>query len=174
VVAVLVTGMSGTGKSAALAELARRGSRVADTDHDGLGVERWNADEHRVEQLWDEERVDALLAGHEDARPGEPLFVGGCVSNQGRFSARFAAVVLLSAPTEVLLERLATRTTNGFGRSSADRERVLADLAAAEPRIRAAADAEIDTRAPVAEVADRLLAIARGVGPARGTTGRSS
>jgi len=32
---VLVTGMSGTGKSSALAELARRGYRVVDTDDPG-------------------------------------------------------------------------------------------------------------------------------------------
>ncbi len=37
-----------------------------------------------------------------------------------------------------------------------------------EPLLRAAADAEIDTRAPVAEVADRLLAVARrGAGSGR-------
>ena len=160
-VAVLVTGMSGTGTSAALDELARRGFPVADTDRSGLGVERWNADDRRVEQLWDEDRVDELLTRHEAARPGEPLFVGGCVSNQGRFYPRFGAVVLLSAPTEVLLERLGTRTSNDFGTTSADRDRILADLAAVEPLLRAGADAEIDTRAPLGEVADRLLAIAR-------------
>jgi len=32
---VLVTGMSGTGKSSALAELSRRGYRVVDTDDPG-------------------------------------------------------------------------------------------------------------------------------------------
>ena len=36
---VLVTGMSGTGKSAALVELARRGHRVVDTDYGGYAVE---------------------------------------------------------------------------------------------------------------------------------------
>jgi dephospho-CoA kinase len=35
VAVVFVTGMSGTGKSAALAELARRGHRVVDTDYGG-------------------------------------------------------------------------------------------------------------------------------------------
>jgi shikimate kinase len=160
VVAVLVTGMSGTGKSTVLAELARRGFRVADTDHDGLGVERWSADEQAMEQLWDEDRVDELLTEHERAHPGQPLFVGGCVSNQGRFYPRFAVVVLLSAPTEVLLERLGTRTTNDFGKSDVERERILADLAAVEPLLRAGADEEIDTRAPVTDVADRLVRIA--------------
>lgn len=160
--------MSGTGKSTVLDALERRGFEVADTDRDGLGVERWSEAEQRLEQLWDEERMDALLTRHETDRPEQPLFVGGCVSNQGRFAARFAAVVLLSVPTDVLLDRLATRTTNGFGRSSADRARVLADLAAVEPLLRASADAEIDTRAPVAEVADRLLALARSRNPRPG------
>ncbi|TFV89250.1 shikimate kinase [Blastococcus sp. CT_GayMR16] len=154
--------MSGTGTSTALAELARRGFRVVDTDYDGLSVESWCAEESRPEQLWREDKIDALLARHENSSPEEPLFVGGCVSNQGRFYRRFAAVVLLSAPVDVLLERLTTRTTNAFGKSSDDRDRVLADLAAVEPRLRAGADAEIDTRAPVAEVADRLVRIARG------------
>jgi dephospho-CoA kinase len=39
VTVVLVTGMSGTGKSAALAELARRGRRVVDTDYGGYAEE---------------------------------------------------------------------------------------------------------------------------------------
>jgi shikimate kinase len=159
--AILVTGMSGTGTSTALAELARRGFRVVDTDSGGYGVEVWSAEESRPEQLWREDRIDELLTRLEQAAAGEPLFVGGCVRNQGRFRSRFAAVVLLSAPVEVVLRRLADRTTNDFGRTGDERERVLADLAAVEPLLRATADAEIDTRAPVAEVADRLVAIAR-------------
>ncbi len=161
VVAILVTGMSGTGTSTALAELARRGLRVVDTDHGGYAVEVWSAEEGRPEQLWREDRIDALLTRHEQDAPGEPLFVGGCVANQGRFRSRFAAVVLLSVPVDVLLDRLASRTTDDFGRTRDQRERVLADLAAVEPLLRAAADAEIDTRTPVAAVADRLVAIAR-------------
>jgi hypothetical protein len=132
-----------------------------DTDHDGFSIETWCPAESRPELLWREDRIDGLLARHEESTPGEPLFVGGCASNQGRFRPRFAAVALLSAPVDVLLERLATRTTNTFGRSSDERERVLADLAAVEPLLRAGADVEIDTRAPVAEVADRLVRIAR-------------
>ena len=160
-VAILVTGMSGTGTSTALAELAHRGFRVVDTDYDGFSVETWSAEESRLEQLWREDRIDELLARHEERAPDEPLFVSGCVSNQGKFYPRFAAVVLLSAPADVLLERLATRVTNDFGKSSDEHERILADLTTVEPLLRAGADAEIDTRAPVAEVADRLARIAR-------------
>jgi hypothetical protein len=61
-----------------------------------------------------------------------------------------------------MLERLATRRTNDFGKSEDERRAILRDLRAVEPLLRAGATAEIDARAPVAEVADRLEAIASG------------
>ena len=148
--AVLVTGMSATGKSTVLDELAGRGHRVVDTDHGG-----W-IDTAGDEPLWREDRMAALLT---EPRP-IPLFVGGCVANQGRFSDRFDAVVLLSAPQETILERLATRTTNEFGKRTDERARILADLREIEPLLRRRATAEIDTRLPLAEVVRRLEEIA--------------
>ena len=147
--AVLVTGMSGTGKSSALAELARRGHRVVDTDYGGW-IER------EAEPLWRENRIDQLLDEHEDG----VLFVSGCVANQGKFYPRFDAIVLLSAPADVILERVVGRSTNDFGKTDSGRERILSDLAAVEPRLRRGATAEIDTRAPLAEVVDALERIA--------------
>jgi dephospho-CoA kinase len=149
VAVVLVTGMSGTGKSSALAELARRGHRVVDTD-DGDWIER------KAEPLWREDRIDELLDEHEDS----VLFVSGCVVNQGKFYPRFDAVVLLSAPADVIVERVRTRDTNDFGKSDAERESILRDLAAVEPLLRAGATDEIDTSASLAEVADELERIA--------------
>ena len=75
---VLVTGMSGTGKSTALVELARRGHRVVDTDYGGLSEEVPTSAGGRG-TLWREERIVALLTEHE----GGMLFVSGCVANQG-------------------------------------------------------------------------------------------
>lgn len=91
--AVLVTGMSGAGKSAALVELARRGHRVVDTTS--------------------------------------------------------------------LLSRLATRTTNPYGKTAEQRATVLREVAEIEPLLRAGATVEIDTRHPVTQVADTLEALAR-------------
>jgi dephospho-CoA kinase len=156
VAVVLVTGMSGTGKSAALAELARRGHRVVDTDSGDYAEEVPSPDEGGWEQLWREDRIHALLDEHEDG----VLFVSGCVANQGTFYPRFDAVVLLSAPVDVLLERVATRETNTFGKSEAERKRILYDLATFEPLLRAGATAEADTRAPLDEVVDALERIA--------------
>src|SRR5207247_785446 len=93
---VLVTGMSGTGKSTALTELRARGFDVVDTDEPGWKEPRGD------EWVWREDRISELLAGDDD---GGALYVSGCVSNQGRFYDRFDAVVLLSAPAEVMLAR---------------------------------------------------------------------
>ena len=153
---VLVTGMSGTGKSAALAELARRGHRVADTDYGGYSEEVPFSGPGGVEQVWRETKIEALLDGHHDG----VLFVSGCVSNQGKFYARFDAVVLLSAPAEVILARVVDRESNVFGKRAAERERILDDLANVEPLLRAGATAEIDTRAALDEVVDALERIA--------------
>jgi dephospho-CoA kinase len=156
VAVVLVTGMSGTGKSAALAELARRGHRVVDTDYGAYSEEVPCSKAGGWEQLWREDRIEALLNGYHD----EVLFISGCVSNQGTFYPRFDAVVLLTAPANVILERVARRESNAFGKRDAERDRILDDLAKVEPLLRAGATAEIDTRAPLDEVVDALESIA--------------
>ena len=152
---VLITGMSGTGKSAALAELERRGHRVADTDY-GDWIEVVRLPDGSLEPLWHEERIDRAARGHSDGA----LFVVGTVANQGKFYPRFDAVVLLSAPLEVILERVASRDSNPFGNTEAERDKIAQDLVAYEPLLRAGATAEIDTRRPLAEVVDELEAIA--------------
>ena len=144
-----MTGMSGTGKSSALAELGRRSFRVVDTDSPTWS--EWAQDEW----LWREDRMAELLAA-EDVRP---LFVSGCMSNQGKFYDRFDAVVLLSAPAEVILDRIEHRTTNDYGKTPAERELVLHHLASVEPRLRATCTHELDASRPLEDVVDALIAI---------------
>jgi len=62
--------------------------------------------------MWREDAIQALLAA-EDA---EVLFVAGCEENQAKFHAQFDHIVLLSAPLETLVERLATRSNNPYGK----------------------------------------------------------
>jgi dephospho-CoA kinase len=157
---VLVTGMSGTGKSTVLIQLAERGHQIVDADDEGWSQELPTADGLGREQLWCEDRMDALLAG----KPSGLLFVAGCASNQGRFYDRFDAVVLLSVPVEVLLKRVGSRDTNTFGKGRAERERILRDVAEVEPLLRATATAELDTRRPLREVVDAIEQLALRVG----------
>jgi hypothetical protein len=60
----------------------------------------------------------------------------------------------------VLLSRIAERTDNPYGKSSDERSRVLRDVSAVLPRLRAGASDEIDTSGPIASVADRLETLA--------------
>lgn len=150
---ILITGLSGTGKSSALHELARLGHTVIDTDEAGWC--EWAQTEYGPGWVWREDRMAALLAGH----TGGVLYVSGCVSNQGRFYPQFDAVVLLSAPRELMLERLATRASNNYGKRAEERQLILEQLDTVEPLLRSSATAEIITSEPLAEVVAQLVAI---------------
>jgi dephospho-CoA kinase len=156
VAVVFVTGMTGTGKSSALNELARRGHRVVDTDYGGWSEHVPCSEWPGWEQLWREDRIDALLRDHHDGT----LFISGTVANQGTFYPRFDAVVLLSASPDLILERVAARDTNNYGKTPAQRDEILHHIATVEPLLRVRATTEIDTSVPLAEVVDLLERIA--------------
>jgi broad-specificity NMP kinase len=152
--------MSGTGKSSALAELGRRGYRVVDTDDPGWREYREDVDStdevHRGEWLWVEDKLAALLDSDDD----RTLFVQGCVRNQSAFYDRFDAVVLLSAPAEVILDRIERRTTNAYGKTAVERAMILDDLANIEPLLRMGCTHELDANRPLDDVVADLIAIA--------------
>jgi broad-specificity NMP kinase len=95
---ILVAGMSGTGKSTALGELAKLGFQVIDTDDQPWS--EWSETDGGY--VWREDLMAELLSRDD----GATLFVSGTVSNQGRFYPTFDAVVLLSAAEDVLLSRI--------------------------------------------------------------------
>jgi dephospho-CoA kinase len=153
---VLITGMSGTGKSTVLKELAMLGHRVVDTDIGGWIVEEQNS--NGAEPVWDLDRIRALLGTHLAGW----LFVAGCVANQRLMYDRFDRIVLLSAPLDVVLARVQSRA-NPFGSTAEDRARIAADLTAFEPLLRAGADHEIVTTAPLATVVAAVEQVAAAV-----------
>lgn len=148
---ILITGMSGAGKSTLLAELARRGVATVDTDYGGYTID---------DRLWHVEKMDALLASHDE------LVVSGTVENQGAFYDRFAAVVLLSAPLETLLERVRARADNGYGKTAEQQDDIRRYTAEVEPLLRRSATHELDGRRPVAELADEVERLMSGGGAA--------
>ncbi|HKW22860.1 MAG TPA: AAA family ATPase [Ktedonobacterales bacterium] len=163
---ILVTGMSGTGKSTVIGELATRGYKAVDADTDeysewvkvvgntsALGSPAWGA----RDWVWREDRMQALLST-EDA---DVLFVSGCAANMRTFLPQFDHVVLLSAPADILVERLRTRTTNSYGKDPEEITRMLELVETVEPLLRRAAGHEIDTSAPLSDVVAALLRLAQ-------------
>jgi adenylate kinase family enzyme len=144
---VLLTGMSGTGKSSVIQGLAARGYKAVDTDNG------WCEPAPDGRQRWRQDAISELLAT-EDA---DVLFVAGCEENQIAFHPRFDVIILLSAPPQILIERLASRMSNPYGKSPGELGRVLDDLEAVEPRLRAAADHEIQTTMPLSDVIAEVL-----------------
>lgn len=145
---ILLTGMSAVGKSTLVALLRDRGWAAVDLD-EGYTTESIGLP---GEVLWLEDRVRELLDG-----PDPVLFVAGCASNQGAFHHDFDRIVLLSAPAEVVRQRLRERDTNDFGKGPGEEEQVLADLAEVEPLLRRVADVEIVTTGPPEEMLGRIL-----------------
>lgn len=146
-----MTGMSGTGKSAALDELRKQGFEIVDTDEPGWT--EWSDEDGGY--VWREERIVELL----DREGGPALYVSGTVSNQGRFYPRFDAVVLLSAPADVLLRRIESRSTNDYGKTADERALILSDLEEVEPLLRATSTHEIDATQPLEVVVAQLIEI---------------
>jgi shikimate kinase len=163
---VLVTGMSGAGKSTVIAALGERGHRAVDTDSDAWS--RWvTLPDGSRDWVWREDAIARLLAEND----AQTLFLAGCKSNQGRFYPQLQAVVLLTAPLEMLLARIDRRDTNPYGKSEAERALVVDHVATVEPLLRRTATHVLDATAPVSALADQLEAIAAA---ARSTTARGS
>ena len=156
--------MSGTGKSSVIAALAARGYRAIDLDCDEWS--EWVTVDGAAAQpgdiwgnrdwVWREQRVRDLLSMETDG----PLFVSGTAANQGKLYPLLDHVILLSAPTHVITERLRTRTNNPYGKHPDELARMLGHIETVEPLLRRRATHEVDTSPPLDEVVDTILRLA--------------
>lgn len=147
---ILITGMSGTGKSTVVSDLAVHGYKSIDLDCDDYSewVDVWDDSqlpgtpvEPEKDWVWREDRVRELLS-NEDAKA---LFVSGCASNMGPFRQQFDHIILLSCNVNEIVRRLQIRETNAYGKQSDEQQRVLMLIETVEPLLRRSADHEIDT-----------------------------
>ena len=148
---VLITGMSGTGKSSVLQRLRQLGYRAVDTDADDFTMTVTSGAE--TERLWREDRIQAMLSATDAA----VTFVSGTCRNQVHFYPQFDHIVLLSAPPSVLVERMACRTTNPYGKKPEEITETLHYVQTVEPLLRRSATLVVDTTAPLEEVVHRIL-----------------
>ncbi|MEU3795189.1 AAA family ATPase [Streptomyces fructofermentans] len=171
---VWVTGNSGTGKSTVCGELRARGHRALDADEDGFShwIDRTTGEVvtdppdpvpegwlHRHGWAIVRERVEALV---EESRPGV-AFLCGSMENEADVRDLFDVVVCLVIDEATLRHRLATRTTNSFGRHPEE----LAAAVMWNPRMRAIHESRgatvLDASRPLTEVVDDVLAAVPGL-----------
>jgi shikimate kinase len=155
---VLITGMSGTGKSVVVAELVVRGYEAYDLDtpewsewidtdpSDGLTPAKGK------DWVWRLDRIQALLS-----RPEGTLFISGCAENMGELFPMIDTVILLSAPLDTIMQRLAARSPGAYGHAMEERRKVAELVETVEPLLRQSADHEIDTRRSVTATVDEIL-----------------
>jgi dephospho-CoA kinase len=143
----LLTGMSGVGKSTIVEALHARGHRAVDTDERAYRIAPDG------DWLWDEREIDRLLSADDVS----VIFIAGCASNQVQFYGRFHQIVLLSAATDVMVERLRSRTNNPYGGTDQELARILSDKATYEPMLRRVAHHEIETDRSLEKIVDEIL-----------------
>lgn len=162
---ILLTGMSGTGKSTVIGALAARGYKAVDADCDEFSewvaftADSDDAADSPVEPdrdwVWRADRIQELLST-EDA---DVLFLSGCAQNMGQFLPQFDHVILLSAPAQVIVARLGTRTNNSYGKQPDEVARVLGLRETVEPLLRRVAGHEIDTSVGLDDVVATVLCL---------------
>ena len=160
--AIFITGMSATGKSTIIQDLAARGYTAIDLDTDNYST--WidvapdplypdNEVAPGKDWVWHEGRVRELLTNDYS----DLLFVSGCASNMEKFYPYFRSIILLTAPEEIIVQRLQCRQGDAYGQSPEEIARVLRLKKDIEPLLRESADLEINTSTGDQPVADQII-----------------
>jgi dephospho-CoA kinase len=157
---ILITGMSGTGKSSVIARLAEPGYVAIDADAPGFSAEvpapkgELTGIGPDRDWVWQEDVIRTVLD-----RPDPVIFLAGCSPNQGAFYPALTHVILLTASPALITERLVTRANNPFGKGPAELARALALQAEIEPLLCRSATHIIDTNLGLDEVVEEVLRV---------------
>lgn len=168
---ILITGRSGTGKSAVREQLIARGLTAFGTDEDGISAWIENYSGQRVEtparKVWQSpewqsthtwvmqrDRLEDLAARH----PDTAVFICGGGANVWEVLDLFTSVICLAVrDEEVIRKRVAERSGNEFGKAPHELEAVLRNHRSGPP-CQGIGATVIDATQPMGLVVDEALA----------------
>jgi uridine kinase len=126
---IYITGPSGAGKSTVRNELVKRGYEAHDTDEDGMSAWYDNQTRESVEFLKAKDRPADWFEKHDfrlsvervkelaDRAKTKLIFLCGIPANDNEFREYYDKIICLVIDTDTMRHRVATRTTNDFGKS---------------------------------------------------------
>jgi adenylate kinase family enzyme len=169
--AVLITGISGAGKSTIAAVLIRRGLTAIDADNGPFLARTVDAADNVVAEedepaepdfawlsehswAWDPARLDELI----QAAAPATLYVCGGAANELELADRFTRVFLLEIDEPTMLARIDARQDNDWGHVGDTREYLRRRRSGLQDRLRASGAIPIDATQPLDRVVDAILA----------------
>lgn len=145
---VLLTGMSGVGKSTILGQLNLEGHKTVDLDYDD-----WiKFDNQADDYLMNSKKIIDLI----EQNDYENLFIGGTTINQKEIYPYLDYIIALTAPIEVMKKRIQIRNNNPFGKNETDWNKILKDKEMFEPLIIKNSDFVIDTNKNSGEIVNDI------------------
>jgi dephospho-CoA kinase len=171
---IYITGLSGSGKSTVCKELIKRGYEAHDADSEGfnrwcnrktgLPVIKWlhskNADKSEKwtdDYAWDTSRIKVRKLAKR--AKNKLIFLCGISANEETVLGLFAKVICLAIDKKTLKYRLATRTTNDFGKAPHQLKKVLEWHGAYLDKKLEKGAIAIDATQPIEKVTQQVLDI---------------
>lgn len=147
---ILITGLSGVGKSSVIHALRDLGFSCIDTDDEG-----WSYIDEEGHQRWHVNRLFDVV--HNKA--SGTLYISGCSEDQKRFYGYLDAIILLSAPPELMVQRILSRIDNPYGKRPSEMAQIMKNHQVVWPLLRQACTHEIITDVALCDVVKKILSI---------------
>jgi shikimate kinase len=165
---VAINGIPGAGKSSVYARLKALGLDAWDTDEDGLSEWRDRASKLPVPEPddWHDEKATQGIEYRvrrdrvEDLRrrsTDHTVYLCGCAGGEEEFWDLLDRVICIAVDNDTLRHRLATRTTNDYGKAAHELERILAENVTWAEQYRGFGAVIVDGKQPIDDVVADII-----------------